>query len=503
MDCLDIKTLTTILRSFSNEITASGLASDFGVSYSTLARGNRTGAWPPSITEGAVRGTIDDYRDRFFGGDGEALAARVQECLRTMGLSTYALENALAEGGYDAFVAELVAQAHDPQPGGAVTKLIPAPARPAPSVRLETSAQPTIVAQPEIPRADNGPSRTRDLMLALPVAIVLLIGSLNVSIGDLFFWATHHRIAFFGISLGVAVLPALLGILVDAPIAWHIWHKNHPEAEFSWHAFRRVAKYGSPEEVVPGAGRFNLTLPYLFYQPVCNVLSMMCYVAELAFVLSLPGFEEFFCKHEWVEFLKASIAIAYYVAYEFTCDNWRRPLTGDPSTEVCENPDNYLPTRVHVWANIVHLTWTISILMVLLLAMLAWGISCFRSFSVPILILWPYVQAVVFFAFSSVTPYAVRVRATGVGVFLPGIAATSIAFSVYATVCFVLSTDTALLCAVCASCLEGTIIWVRHTRDNGSAEWLAQNRLTGAYAMAVTATILGMLVVGVATLAFA
>ncbi|MBR3317978.1 MAG: hypothetical protein IKG21_09215 [Atopobiaceae bacterium] len=533
MESLDLKTLTIILRSFSNEITATGLASDFGVSYSTLARGNRTGTWPPSITEGAVRGAIDGYRNRFFGGNGEALAQFVLEQLHTMGLDTAALEDALAQGGYGAFVATLVSTTRNPQPKEAASESVPittrkqvlapsanaapqkVPARtviPAPSAiaaRSATDAVPhalTLTVAPTQPgptRMSNMPSRAHDLLLALPVAIVLLIGSLNVSLGDLFVWVAQHRFAFCAISLGIAVLPSALGVLVDAPIAWRAWRKDHPDAEFSWDAFRYVAKYGSTEGIAPGAGRFNLTLPYLLYQPVCNVLSTMCCLAELTFVLSLPGFQEFFCGHEWVEYLKVSVALAYYVAYEFTSDNWRRPLAGDPSTEICENPDNYLPSRVHVWPNIAHLTWTVSVLMVLLLAMLAWGITNFRSTPAPILMLWPYAQAVVFYAFSSASSYAVRIRATGVGMFLPGVAAISLAFVAYALICFAPSIGTVLVLLTCTTCFAGTVVWVRRARYGEGAQWLEQNRVSGAYVVTVTATIIAMLVAGIATLAFA
>ena len=595
MESLDLKTLTTILRSFSNEITASGLASDFGVSYSTLARGNRNGTWPPSITEGAVRTAIDGYRDRFFEGNGEALAAFVLEQLRAMGLPTSTLETALTTGGYGAFVATLVAQARDPQPKTTDARFNPksaqstgtaqpaasgpdatspmtgtlhttvaqqaAPLRPStpsaptaaaqpaasgPDAKLAAASQPTASTQPkesthqaasaqsQAPasiattvqplstvstghtehsddatvhpqsiRTPNAPSRAHDLLLALPVAIVLLIGSLNVSLGNLFVWVASHRITFCAISLGIALLPSALGALVDAPIAWNIWRKDHPDAEFSWHAFRHVAKYGSTEGIAPGAGRFNLTLPYLLYQPVCNVLSMMCCLAELTFVLSLPGFQEFFYGHEWVEYLKVSVALAYYVAYEFTSDNWRRPLAGDPSTEICENPDNYLPSRVHVWANIAHLTWTVSVLMVLLLAMLAWGITNFRSTPTPILMLWPYAQAVVFYAFSSASSYAVRIRATGVGMFLPGVAAISLAFVAYALICFAPSIGAVLVLLTCTTCFAGTVVWVRRARYGEGAQWLEQNRVSGAYVVTVTTTIIAMLLAGVATLAFA
>jgi len=51
---ITIHTLTQLIRGFSNEITAKGLASQLGVSYSTLAR-CKNGVWPRSITNDALR----------------------------------------------------------------------------------------------------------------------------------------------------------------------------------------------------------------------------------------------------------------------------------------------------------------------------------------------------------------------------------------------------------------------------------------------------------------
>lgn len=247
--------------------------------------------------------------------------------------------------------------------------------------------------------------------------------------------------------------------------------------------------------VVAGAGRFNLTWPYLAYQPVCNLLTTLCYLAVFALMLALPGFGEFFRSHEWVEFLKVGIVVSYYVAWEFMHDQCAKPLVGDPSTEICENPDNYLPSRAHVWANTLHLVWTISLVIVGMLSVLAYSVVRFRTTPAPVELAWPCAAGVLFFAYASISPYAVRTRATGIGVFLPAVVAICVVFAVLALVCFLPSVAGVALGVSCVACLAGAIAWTRRARGSDLSDWLGAWRHAGAYPAAIVCTILLLLAI--------
>lgn len=489
VETINIKTLTDIIRDFDSEVTVNKLSSDLDISYSTFARANRNESWPRSLTTGAMLNVLNGYRMRYFGGDGQAMAAFVLARLRAKGLATSALEEALDEDGFDGFLAELMAQVQDPQPGGAAMRMVPSASAEAADASTSGTSEPSLLT-------------TRNVALALPVGIVLLVGVLNASLTSALSWAIHHLGAFVGISIAIAVLPAIVGMLVDAPLAWRAYRKEHPDAPFTWEAFAHVAKFGAPEGIAAGAGRFNLTWSYLLFQPACNLAGMMCYLALLAALLSLPGFEGFLLSHEWIEYFKVGIVVSYYVAYSAMRDQRLKPLTANPDSPVCENPDNYRLNRAHVWANIVHLTWTYSLLIVLLLILFAYSGARFRALPAPMFFVWPYLHGVLFFFLTSVTSYAVKVRSTGMGTFLPGVLAESLGFLALALVFYLPSLGGLLLCVCCAASIAAAIAWTRAARQGELGEWLLQVNYARIYVVVITATIVVLFVLGLATLAF-
>lgn len=493
MNRLNIHALLMAIRGLSNQITVRGLADALNISYSTLAR-CKNGVWPRSITVGAMHDVLDGCRIRYFEGDGKAMAARMIALLQDDGVDTAILQRELAQGGFDAFVEEAIrlARSTDAEEVPESTSQNPEPAD-----ELASELKPEL---PEpAPPAPVNTLRVNNILLAMPLGIVLLVGLLNVQLAPLFSLAAHHPLKYLALSAAIAVLPAVLGIVVDSPIAWRTYIRDHPDARLTAAAFARVAKFGSPDGIVAGTGRFNLTLPHLTFQPVCNLLAALACASLFALLRSLPAFEEFFVSHEWVEYLKVGIAVSYFVAYESMRDQCRRPLTGDPRTSVCENPDNYLPSRAHVWANGVHLVWTISQLIVLLLGLLAYSLAAFRTVPAPASMLWPYIFGVGFFAFTVVSPYAVQIHATAVGTLVPGIAVLSLGFAALALVCYLPSAAGSVLVAACAACLVASIAWERASRRGNLGAWLADWHGTGAYPIVVVVTILALLALSFAT----
>ena len=110
MEALTIHTLITMIRSFSNEITTTGLARKLGISYSTLAR-CKNGVWPPSITFDAMKSIFDGCLSEVFSDDADAFVHSALGFLSRENIATASLQKRFEDGGYDAFVTELICDA--------------------------------------------------------------------------------------------------------------------------------------------------------------------------------------------------------------------------------------------------------------------------------------------------------------------------------------------------------------------------------------------------------
>lgn len=477
MEEMNIYTLLTIIRGFSNEITVRALADKLSISYSTLAR-CKNGAWPRSITRDAMRAVIEECRDRFFDGSDEALARSVLLQLNGKGIDTAPLERIVEKQNYSEFVSDLLAYAEDS------------------AAYLLTHTCDSEAVQIE-------PSRlTTEVFFAIPIAIVLLVGLFNVSLASMFDWASTHRAVFIGISVLIALLPTLFGLLIDAPLAWHAYRQEHRDATFTLHAFSRVARFGDTQGVSSGAGRFNLSWEYFVYQPLCNLLGMMCYVALFLFELTLPGFDSFFVDHEWSEFFKVGIVVAYFVACSHMRAQSKAVSKPEQTPDLADNPDNYLPTRVHIWANTAHLVWTISLLIVLLLGLIAYSIVQARSIETPLLMLWPYLCSMAFYFHACASPLAIRLHAKSVGVLFPGVLATSAGFTLLTVMCYLPSIGAAAMCTSCAAFSFAAYAWARVMSKDEDAVWFREGQKTGTYSVAIATSILVLLIIGFATSAF-
>lgn len=534
---LNIYTLTSMIRGFSNEVTVKWLSFELGISYSTLAR-CKNGVWPRSVKFDAMKAVFDRCRDRFFGGDGEALVDSALGYLEREGVEASAFITARAQGGYDAFVDALILAAHasstqrstaqpiieqgnSTQANGQHANTYPVAPAQASAGRVDAEAAQieTIDALDgfEAPSA-SGPkgeafaanvgksSSSREarssrpgfsgFVVAIPVAAILLVGLLNIPLEGLMAWAADNQLAFAATLLVIAVSPVAVGILVDAPIAWHAYGKVHPEASFTWKNFCLVSKYGGISKVIPGAGRFDLTRRNCEFQLVCNVLGALCTISLLAFLVRQPGFESFFSDHQWTEFFKVGLAVGFFVAFSHN----REHRLYAPCARVgdAHNPDCNLPTRAHVWANTLHLIVTFTIVCVLTLGLIAYSFVNFRVYPAPLLVLWPLFQTIAFLVYEGVSPAAERMEALGVGAFEPGVIASSVGIAALMLVCYRFSWETAVVCLVCLACLAGVLVW-RRSLAAETPVWIERGRISGTYSLAVVAALAVMFAIGAGT----
>lgn len=506
MHDVDIYTLLMAIRGFSNEITVRGLADKLGISYSTLAR-CKNGVWPRSMKLGAMRDVLEECRERFFEGDGEAMARAMMLQFKDSDVNVSPLETALADGGYEQFVDTLLLTAHTPQ---AKTQAAPEDSA-KPQVDeadqgqqqpAESDANPQDIEKPEPPAPtelyqdkQSRHARIHDVLILLPFAAVLLAGVCNLSFSAMLPWIRDHQAVCAVALLVIAFSPVMTGTFIDSRIAWRTFARAHPNVRRTREAYRAVAKYGDIGRVEPRAGRFNLTTPYVFYQASCNVTGALCVISLYAFLFTLPGFEGYLVRNEWTEFFKVGIVVAYFIAYAHAREQIKRPRPAVPGDAMDENPDNYLPSRVHVWANSLHLVCVISMIIGLLLTMIAYSISCFRQNEAPVLVLWPYLQTMLFLVQSSASPAARRIHATSVGIMAPGVLASAIGTAALVTTCFLPSWRTVVICAACAISAIVVLVW-KAREQQVAPDWLAEGRQSRFYGIAIPAAVAMLLFLG-------
>ena len=497
---VDIYTLLMAIRGFSNEITVRGLADRLGISYSTLAR-CKNGIWPRSLKLSAMRDVLEECRERFFEGDGEVMAKAMLLQFRDCDVNVSSLEAALEDGGCEQFVETLLLATHTPRTRAA-SKPRPSETEQREEQSSEGDAGTKGDDEPEPPAPVNPQRKERsrrtlihDVLILLPFAAVLLAGVCNLSFSAILPWIRDHQAVCAVALLIIALAPVLTGTFIDSPIAWRAFARTHPDVRRTRETYRAVAKYGDVGQVEPRAGRFNLTIPYVFYQASCNVTGALCVISLYVFLFTLPGFEGYLARNEWTEFFKVGVVVAYFIAYAHAREQIKRPRPAVPGADMDENPDDYLPSRVHVWANSLHLVCVISMIIGLLLTMIAYSISCFQQNEAPVLILWPYLQAMLFLVQSSASPAARRIHATSVGIMAPGVLASAIGTAMLVVTCFLPSWRTAVICVVCAVSAIVVLVWQGHER-RVAPDWLAEGRQSCFYGIAIPAAVAMLLFLG-------
>ncbi|MDO4536865.1 MAG: hypothetical protein Q4B54_01805 [Coriobacteriales bacterium] len=546
-----IHTLVMMIRGFNNAVTVKGLAAQLDISYSTLAR-CKNGVWPRAITFDAMRGALYDCRERFFGNDDDAIEQSMVRYLRLNNIETSTLEAIYAREGFESFVTELLQWASQPEtycvrstdsdeqddpeevtvefsePDPADMKELehasnadkvvmsndvgssaPAfkPTSPAEDMSRELAVEWNTGAgnlTNSLPIGSVWRSVNRSttvLYSMIPISLILLLGLFGVPVGQLLSWAASHRPAFLGISLGIALFPLATAFLVDAPLAWHEYKHTHPNVEFSFYSFALVAKYGDTNEVIPGKGRVSIFWPRCSYQTLCNVLGALIYISLLVFLESLPGFDAFLTSHQWSEFYKVGIVVAFLVSFEQLrgCVMQPRPATCDT---LIENPDNYLPTRAHVWANTMHLAWSISLSCTLLLCLITYSINNFRMMEAPLFMLLPIYCGMLFFAQAYASPYAIEAQCTDGGAFVPCVIASSVGFIALLVTCYLPSWQGLVLCMACLASVIWAFLWQDKIMRTENASWLEQGKHASSYSVYFVIALAGMLVIGILTSAF-
>ena len=515
---LNIYTVTQVFRAFSNDMTVQELAALLNVSYSTLAR-CKSGICPPSITFRALKNTFDHCKETYFQGSERRIYEATLQHLKSSRIDTASLTDVFETAGYDTFVNALLDSALA-NSGKAAASAPPAASEAIPDLKhheasaaqdeVGASAQhlpgsvaiaqassdqnPHIVKMPASAHGDPKVGIAGGLVGWIPIVALVAIGLLQVPLDELLKWITGNMKLFAAISLILAAAPVAFGLAVDAPIAWVRYKRRKPDATFSWDTWREVAKYGDPVDVLPGEGRFDASRPHLMFALLSNVTGMLCALSLIAFLAPLPGFLDYFAGHSWTEFFKASMVLAFFIAYHHTASQQRLPV---PTAHGhAYNPDNYLYTRVHVWANIVHLVWTITLSAMFALCMLGYSIANFQRFDLPLSVLWPVAQAVLFLAYANISPYAMRVEVSSIGSFVASLVAIAVCM-LGMVACFRFSWASVLATGAYLVLAAAAVAWRKNMDSDPKARaWIERESGSRVYGVLTATVIVALAAIG-------
>lgn len=162
------------------------------------------------------------------------------------------------------------------------------------------------------------------------------------------------------------------------------------------------------------AGRFNLSWPYLLYAALCNLWGSLCLISLFSYLRRLPDFIPFLATHHWVGYLQMTAVLSIYIALSHNHAQRSLPPLKKQEDD-CENPDNYRFSRTHVWGNLLHLLWTLSLICIFTLCLFAYLLAHFRTLPLTWGLLWTFLATVGFLLHACLSPYAKRIQVLGIG----------------------------------------------------------------------------------------
>lgn len=219
----------------------------------------------------------------------------------------------------------------------------------------------------------NPPVIARVLML-IPAGAALVFAFASVTFADVINWIVSNPGGAIGLLFVGAALPVVLGMLVDAPIAYWTYRRRHkPDRRLTFADYRCISKYGHVNQIIDGAGRFDYDVSHIFYSAGCNLSSAVCLMALIMFAASIPGLDSFVVEHSaWFDYISmfSGLAMLMKLVHSHRQQTGVRPANVN---DVAENPDNALLSRAHSVANVIYVVLALTILVALLSAIVAYG----------------------------------------------------------------------------------------------------------------------------------
>lgn len=339
------------------------------------------------------------------------------------------------------------------------------------------------------------PSWIASLLAYVPSACQLACMILGLDPKRLALAAIADPLPGIRVLLTIAVLNAVFGIIVDVPLSVVLYHlRTGDRSKMSWHDIQMTAKYGSPDEYVPGQGRYHLKPWHMLYATGCNVLGALCGSSLLMFMHSLgPDFIAYAAQRPILfELVGPAFAASLFLVYGDLYSKQRYvivtnsdgslpdgPLSLDEIDTERENPDVYLLDRAHVLFNALCIMATTTLLfffggLVIGYVTESWGHLQMNEFY-PILT----AASCAFVWFAAASPLAVRSKSRAAPMHMTGQCAIAVGFSVF-SLAFIPSVTTLW---VFATAVAAVVVGFRCRPMFGERGWTAALPLVVTFAI--------------------
>lgn len=214
------------------------------------------------------------------------------------------------------------------------------------------------------------------------------------SFGDFLVWLIDNPLPCVFLLLIISVMQPIAGHLIDFPIALAQYAKRNnmtfaDARKLPIEDLRNISTFGDTKVPIKGAGRYKMHPRHVLYATLCNVTGALCSVCVLSMMYSLPGISDYvILNSNWVNIFELVISVAVVIVLWHIHDEQAGPFP-EKIDEFAEDPDTYRLSRVHVWANSIHLILNISVCIILVVLLLLFGFSNFQSCSdiIPVICL--------------------------------------------------------------------------------------------------------------------
>lgn len=253
---------------------------------------------------------------------------------------------------------------------------------------------------------------------------------------------------FVAILMVLAVLPKAIGLLESFAFYFYIKHFLGIDGNFI-----SIAKFGIKNR----KGIFDPERINLIHGLFCNVTCALCTIAFFLYANRLSGFLLFIGDHSLNLALSSVLLTAVLISL-----NWVFLMQTKPAPKtteiICDNPDNYLLTRLHVLSNMFFILVVLFLDMSMILYILWYGFVS-RSFHLALDYFFVFlpITAYLYLWYVSVSPHAKALKVNSWWM-IHIIPVFSVISSLYA-VCFFAPSGATGMCVLVN--IVGLFIWLK------------------------------------------
>lgn len=246
------------------------------------------------------------------------------------------------------------------------------------------------------------PEIFRKVYFYLPTACIVALNLCGFSIVDALKWV-YMNTDNYVLIIVLLVLSEPIGGLIDAAIGLYEFRLRNGKIKLTNQQKYRVIKFGDDQELIRGAGRYDLSLPKICYGIMSNLTGAVCPLAILLLIKSLPNYLSFLDNTKWIEFLDICGALMVIPGIQQINAQQSKPYPDSVLNRLSVNPDNYLLNRFHVVGSLIVLWCTTVMVALLCISFFVYGIANFQRYELSISFVYPIAALTCYLFYQSVS----------------------------------------------------------------------------------------------------